>query len=88
MTTGLLTDTAERFPLGARNGIITPTAESISDSATTPFGLTLRAIPTPRSVVRVRSVDGLINMATEKLTSMSTDGSDEGDTRYDAENDS
>lgn len=51
----------------------------------TPFGLSLRIIPTPRSVVRVRSVDGLINMATEKLTSMSTDGSDEGDTRYDAE---
>lgn len=87
MTTGLLTDAAERFPLGTRNGVVTPTTEPISDTVVTPFGLSLRTIPTPRNVVRVRSVDGLINMATEKLTSMSTDGSDEGDTRYDAEND-
>lgn len=87
MTIGLLTDATERFPLGGRNGIVTPTAESISDSVTTPFGLSLRITPTPRNMVRVRSVDGLINMATEKLTSMSTDGRDEGDTRYDAEND-
>lgn len=82
MTTGLLTDVAERFVLGARYGF-TPTAESISDTAMTPFGLGLRTVPTPRDVVRVHSVDGVITMATEKVTSQSTDGSDEGDTRYD-----
>lgn len=66
MASGLLIDAAERFPLGARNGVITPTTEPISDTAVTPFGLSLRTIPTPRSVVRVRSVDGLITMATEE----------------------
>jgi hypothetical protein len=82
MTAGLITDVAERFALGARNGF-TPTAEAISDTATTPFGLTLRTTPTPRNTVHVRSADGVLTMATEKVTSQSTDGSDEGDTRYD-----
>lgn len=53
----------------------------------TPFGLTLRTTPTPRDVVPVRSVDGVIVMATEKVTSQSTDGQDEGDTRYDVVDD-
>ena len=87
MTIATLPNANERFVLGARGGVVTPTAESISDTATTPFGLTLRCTPTPRNVVTVRSVNGVIRMATEKMTSQSTDGSDEGDTRYDAEND-
>ncbi len=59
MTAGLLTDAAERFVLGARNGIVTPTAEPISDTAMTPFGLTLRTAPPPRKVIRGRSADGV-----------------------------
>lgn len=86
MTAGPLTDAAERFTLGVRNGF-TPTAEPVSDTTVTPFGLTLRTIPTPRNVVPVRSVDGVIKMATEKVTSQSTDGQDEGDTRYDVVDD-
>jgi len=84
MTVGLLTDAAERFVLGARNGIVTPTAEPISDTATTPFGLTLRTTPTPRKIVRVRSADGVITMSTDKVTTYETDGSeDSSDTQTD-----
>ncbi|MGQ0775104.1 MAG: hypothetical protein ACT4NY_11915 [Pseudonocardiales bacterium] len=84
MTAGLLTDAAERFVLGARNGIVTPTAEPISDTAMTPFGLTLRIAPTPRKVVRVRSADGVLTMSTDKVTTYETDGSEDGsDTQVD-----
>jgi len=84
MTVGLLTDPAERFVLGARNGIVTPTAEPISDTATTPFGLTLRTTSTPRKAVRVRSADGVITMSTDKVTTYETDGSeDSSDTQMD-----
>jgi hypothetical protein len=78
MSAGPLTDAAERFTLGVRNGF-TPTAEPVSDTAATPFGLTLRTIPTPRNLVLVRAADGVPTMATEKVTSQSTDGSDEGE---------
>lgn len=81
MTAGLLPDAAERFALGTHTGF-TPTAESVSDTALTPFGLTLRTIPIPCIVVPVRSSDG-DETATEKVTTQSTDGSDEGDTRAD-----
>jgi hypothetical protein len=74
MTTGLLIDVAERFALGARNGVVTPTAEPVSDTAVTPFGLTLRTTPTPRNVVRVRAADGGLTMATDKVTLFETDG--------------
>jgi hypothetical protein len=84
MTYGLLIDAAERFVLGTRNGRVTPTAEPVSDTATTPFGLTLRTTPIPREVVRVRSVDGTITMATDKVTTYETDGSeDSSDTQTD-----
>lgn len=84
MNAGLLTDAAERFVLGARNGIVTPTAEPISDTAMTPFGLTLRITPTPRKVVRVRSADGVLTMSTDKVTTYETDGSEDGsDTQVD-----
>jgi len=84
MTVGLLTDAAERFVLGARNGIVTPTAEPISDTATTPFGLTLRTTPTPRKIVRVCSADSVITMSTDKVTTYETDGSeDSSDTQTD-----
>lgn len=65
MTTSQLTNVAERFPLGAPNGFM-PTTEPVSDTATTPFGLTLRTAPTP--------VDPGIEMVTEKVTTPSTDG--------------
>jgi len=87
MNTGLLTDAAERFALGVRNGVVTPTAEPISDTAVTPFGLTLRIIPAPRNIVPLHTADGVFVMATEKVTSNSTDGSDEGDTTYDVADD-
>jgi hypothetical protein len=81
MTTGLLTDAAERFVLGPRNGF-TPTTEPVSDTVVTPFGLTLRTIPTRRDSVLVRTANG-VTMATQSVSELSTDGSDDGDTRYD-----
>lgn len=84
MTAGLLVDADERFPLGARNGVVTPTAEPVSDTAVTPFGLTLRTTPTRRNVVRVRSVDGVITMGSDKVTLIESDGQGEGsDTEVD-----
>lgn len=84
MTAGLLTDADERFTLGARNGVVTPTAEPVSDTAVTPFGLTLRTIPTRRNVVRVRSVDGVIRMGTDQVTLLESDGQSEAsDTQTD-----
>ncbi|MFE0021886.1 hypothetical protein [Amycolatopsis sp. NPDC059021] len=80
-----ITDADERFGLGIRRGFV-PTAEPVSDTEVTPFGLTLRTCPNPRDVVLVTSVDG-ITMATESVTEQSTDGQDEGDTRYDTAND-
>jgi hypothetical protein len=87
MTAGLLADPAERFALGVRNGVVTPTVEPVSDTSVTPFGLTLRSIPSPRNVVPLCTADGVFVMATEKVTSNSTDGSDEGDTTYDVTTD-
>ena len=87
MTAMSLTDPDERFGLGVRRGFV-PTAEPVSDTEATPFGLTLRTAPAPRNVVVLaRSVDGGLTMATESLTEQSTDGQDEGDTRYDTAND-
>lgn len=84
MTVGLLTDAAERFVLGARNGALTPTAEPVSDTAVTPFGLTLRTEPMRGNVVRVRSVDGVITMGTDQVTLYESDGQGEGsDTQVD-----
>jgi hypothetical protein len=87
MTLTPWTDAAERFALGSRNGIVTPTAEPVSDTDMTPFGLSLRTIPRPRTVVPLHTADGVFVMATEKVTSNSTDGSDEGDTTYDVTTD-
>lgn len=76
MIAGLFTDAAERFVLGARNGVVTPTAEPVSDTAETPFGLTLRTTPTSRNVVRVRAADGVLTMEeTDKVTLIESDGS-------------
>lgn len=84
MTSGLLIDAAERFPLGVRNGVVRPTAEPVSDTAVTPFGLTLRTAPVRRNVVRVRSVDGVITMGTDQVTTFESDGSGDGvDTKVD-----
>lgn len=75
MTTVLFTDEADIFPLGARNGVIRP-ADPILDTAATPFGLTLRTAPTQRNTVPVRVAGTGITMATEKVTEISTDGSE------------
>ena len=84
MTAGLLTDADERFTLGARNGVVRPTAEPVSDTAVTPFGLTLRTDPARGNVVRVRSVDGVITMGTDQVTTYESDGNGDGvDTRVD-----
>lgn len=84
MTVGMLTDADERFVLGSRNGVITPTAEPVSDTAVTPFGLTLRTAPARGNVVRVRSVDGVITMGTDQITTYDSDGNGEGaDTKVD-----
>lgn len=86
MTTRMsLTDADERFGLGVRRGFI-PTAKPVSDTEATPFGLTLRIAPASRNVVVLRTGTGA-TMATESVTEQSTDGNDEGDTRYDVAND-
>ncbi|MEU0794879.1 hypothetical protein ABZ342_32875 [Amycolatopsis sp. NPDC005961] len=88
MTTRMsLTDADERFGLGVRRGFV-PTAEPVSDTEVTPFGLTLRTAPIPRNVVILTHPgEGGLTMATESVTEQSTDGQDEGDTRYDTAND-
>lgn len=73
MITAPLTDDTERFPLGTRNGVVTPT-DPISDTATTPFGLTLRTAPTQRNTVPVRVAGTGITMATQKVTEITSDG--------------
>lgn len=73
MTTELLADYAERFPLDTRNGAILP-ADPISDTLTTPFGLTLRTSPTQSNTVPVRVAGTGITMATEKVTEITSDG--------------
>lgn len=82
MTAGLFTDEAERFPLGRPRGF-TPTAESVSDTAVTPFGLTLRTVPAHQNVVIGRAADGGLVMATEKATVITGDGQTEDDFRVD-----
>jgi hypothetical protein len=87
MTTALFTDETDRFPLGARNGIIRP-ADPISDTDTTPFGLTLRTAPTQRNTVPVRVAGTGITMVTEKVTEISTDGQKADiDTNFDLDRD-
>lgn len=82
MTTASLTDADERFPLGSPRGF-KPTTEPVSDTAVTPFGLTLRTAPDPRNTAVVRTANGGLVMATEKVTTISSDGQDEGDMRAD-----
>lgn len=74
MTTEPLTNDIERFPLGSRNGVISAT-DPISDTAMTPFGLTLRTAPTQSNAVPVRAAGTGIIMATEKVTEITSDGS-------------
>lgn len=73
MTAGPLTDADKRFALGARRGF-TPTTEPVSDTAVTPFGLTLRTAPKRGNVAVVRAADGTIMMATQKVTEITSDG--------------
>ena len=62
-----ITDADKRFVLGPARGF-TPTAESISDTAMTPFGLTLRTAPNRVDTRRA-------NNATQKVTEVTSDGS-------------
>ena len=80
--TALFAAEAEIFPLGTRNGVI-KTADPISDTESTPFGLTLRTAPTQRNVMPVRVAGTGMTMATEKVTEISSDGQGDGDTRFD-----
>ena len=82
MTTALLTDPAERFALGSPRGF-TPTTEPVSDTAATPFGLTLRTAPDPRNVVLVHNAAGGLVMATQKATVINEDGRTGDDVRAD-----
>lgn len=82
MTATLLTDDAERFALGSPRGF-TPTTEPVSDTATTPFGLTLRTAPDPRNVVLVVAEGGGLVMATQKATTINEDGQTQDDFRAD-----
>jgi len=85
----MLIDAAERFPLGDRNGMVRPTAEPVSDTAATPFGLTLRTAPALRNVLRVRSAEGMPMMGnTDRITLITSDGSGEDkdlDTDYETD---
>jgi hypothetical protein len=81
-TTTLLTDIAERFALGSPRGFA-PTTEPVSDTATTPFGLTLRTTPDPGNVAVVRNAVGELVMATEKATVINDDGQTGDDVRAD-----
>lgn len=81
MTT-TLTDANERFALGSPRGFV-PTAEPVSDSAATPFGLTLRTTPAHQNVVSGRVEGGGLVMATEKATTINDDGQDPDNIRAD-----
>ncbi len=82
MATTLLSDPAERFPLGSPKGFA-PTAEPVSDTATTPFGLTLRTAPDTRNVVLVPAAGGGLVMATQQATVINEDGQTGDDFRAD-----
>jgi hypothetical protein len=82
MTTALLTDPAGRFPLGSPRGFV-PTTEPVSDTAVTPFGLTLRTTPARQDVVIGRDAGGGLVMATQKATTINDDGQTGDDIRAD-----
>jgi hypothetical protein len=87
MTIQPLARDTERFPLGSRHGVISPT-DPISDTATTPFGLTLRTAPTQGNTVPVRLAGTGITMATEKVTEITSDGNGrDEDVRFDVADD-
>ena len=65
MTTALFDDTAEHFPMGRQGGRIAPTKEHISDTASTPLGLSLRVAP---------ATPDLTGAATSTPTTTTTDG--------------
>ena len=85
MTT-TLTDANERFALGSPRGFV-PTAEPVSDSAATPFGLTLRTTPAHQNVVIGRAAGGGLVMATQKATTINDDGQDPDNIRADVVDD-
>lgn len=86
MNAALLTDPAERFALGSPRGFV-PTAQPVSDTAVTPFGLTLRTTPAHQNVVIGRTTNGGLVMATQQVTTFNDDGQDEGSTRGDVTDD-
>jgi hypothetical protein len=82
MNAALLTDPAERFALGSPRGFV-PTTEPVSDTATTPFGLTRRTTPARQNVVIGRAAAGGLVMATQKATTINDDGQTGDDIRAD-----
>ena len=86
MNAALLTDPAERFALGSLRRF-TPTAEPVSDTAVTPFGLTLRTTPAHQNVVIGRTTHGGLVMATEQPTTINDDGQDPDNIRADVVDD-
>jgi len=82
MTAALLTDDAERFALGSPRGFV-PTTEPVSDTAVTPFGLTLRTTPARQNVVIGRAAGGGLVMATQQATVINEDGQTGDDFRAD-----
>lgn len=76
-----------RSQCDTRNGIVSAT-DPISDTETTPFGLTLRVTPMQRNVVHVRIAGSRLTMATEKVTEITSGGNEEdSDTRFDTADD-
>jgi len=86
MTSALLADPTERFALGSPRGFV-PTAEPVSDTAATPFGLTLRTTPARQNVVIGGVADGGLVMATQKATTINDDGQTGDDIRADVVDD-
>lgn len=69
MTTALFDDTAEHFPMGRQGGRIVPTTERISDTDSTPLGLSLRVEPSPANRLYAAG-------ATVDVTTGTSDGDD------------
>jgi hypothetical protein len=72
MTAGPLVHADERFTLGVRGGF-RPSAEGVSDTDVTPFGLSMRTIPVPGDGVMVCMAGGRM-AKTESVTTYQTDG--------------
>jgi hypothetical protein len=69
LNTLLFDEVGQHFPMGRKGGLIVPTDERISDTASTPLGLSLRV--TPGAFVPLLEAGG-----TTMPTSSTSDGDD------------